>query len=273
MGDLGGRHEAKRSNMGLAFDTFGSGPPLLLLHGLGSYRGAWLPLIPRLASHRQVITVDLPGEGCSGPLPFGVPYTVDALASAIGAFVQELGLERPQIVGNSLGGAIALELARRKVAAAVTAIAPIGFWSSIGATYGVLALRCMRVVSKLVGPVAPQLLRSTIGRSILFAPVAGRPWRIPAADAARAYAAFVNAQAFDATLPHTRQYRFRNGHELTVPTTIVWGRRDRLLPVWQMRRARRLLPQARFVVLPVCGHVPMSDDPMQLAKLIVADCP
>ena len=89
--DPGGRHEAQRSNMGLAFDTFGSGPPLLLLHGLGSYRGTWLPLIPRLASHRQVITVDLPGEGCSGPLPLGVPYTVDALTSAIGAFVQELG--------------------------------------------------------------------------------------------------------------------------------------------------------------------------------------
>jgi pimeloyl-ACP methyl ester carboxylesterase len=262
--------EARRSNSGLSFDTFGSGPPLLLLHGLGSHRGVWSPLIPRLISHRRVIAVDLPGQGRSGLLPSGVPYTVDALTSAIAAFIDELGPERPQIVGNSLGGAITLELARRGFAAAVTAIAPIGFWSPIGATYGLLALRCLRGLSTLLRPVVPQLCQSAVGRSILFGPVAGKPWRIPAADALEAYTAFVNAPAFDATLPHTRRYYFRNGHELTVPTTIVWGRRDQLLPVWQMRHARRLLPQARFVVLSGGGHVPMADDPVRLAELILA---
>jgi pimeloyl-ACP methyl ester carboxylesterase len=272
LSDLGaGRQEAKRSNSGLAFDTFGSGPPLVLLHGLGSHRGAWSPLIPHLVSHRQVITVDLPGEGCSAPLPSDVPYTVDAITCTIGGFIRELRLERPHVVGNSLGGAIGLELARRGVAGAVTAISPIGFWSSLGANYGVLALRCLRGLSRLLRPVAPRLLPSTIGRSILFTPVAGRPWRITPADAAQAYAAFLSAPAFDATLPHTRRYRFRNGHELKVPTTIVWGRRDLLLPVWQMRRARRLLPQARFIVLSGCGHVPLSDDPMRLAELIAAN--
>jgi pimeloyl-ACP methyl ester carboxylesterase len=108
LSNLGGREEAKRSNSGLAFDSFGSGPPLVLLHGLGSYRGAWSPLIPRLAPHRHVITVDLPGGGCSGPLPSGVLYTVDALAATIEVFIRELRLGRPQVVGNSLGGAIAL---------------------------------------------------------------------------------------------------------------------------------------------------------------------
>ena len=199
-----------------------------------------------------------------------MPYTVDTLAGALRAFIRELRLERPQVVGNSLGGAIALELARREVAGSVTAISPIGFWSSIEATYSVLVLRCLRRLSELLQPAAPRLLHGMPGRSLLFAPFVGKPWRIAPADAAAAYAAFLNASAFDATLPNTRRYRFRNGHELKVPTTIIWGRRDLLLPVWQMRRARRLLPQARFVVLPGCGHMAMSDDPQRLAAELIA---
>ena len=270
LSDLGGQHEPKRSSSGLAFDSFGSGPPLILLHGLGSYRGAWAPLIPRLAPHRQVIAVDLPGGGRSASLPSGVPYTVDTLADTIRAFIGEIGVERPQVVGNSLGGAIALELARWGVAESVTAIAPIGFWSSIEQTYSALVLRCLRRLSKLLQPAAPRLLHSMPGRSLLIAPVVGKPWRIPPADAAAAYTAFLNASAFDVTLPNLRGYRFRNGHELKVPTTIIWGRRDVLTPIWQMRRARRLLPQARFVVLPGCGHVPMSDDPDQIVAELMA---
>jgi pimeloyl-ACP methyl ester carboxylesterase len=264
--------EAKRGNLGLAFDTSGSGRPLLLLHGLGSHRGVWSSLVPRLVSHRRVIAVDLPGTSCSGRLPSGSPYTVDTLTSSIAGFIYEMRLDRPHVVGNSLGGAIALELARRGVAGAVTAISPIGFWSWIEWTYATLVLRCMRGVSKLLRPVAPPLFHSTIARSILFAPVAGKPRRITPTDAAQAYAAFLNAPAFDDTLRHTRRYRFRNGHEINVPTTIVWGRRDLLLPIWQMRRARRLLPQARFVVLSGCGHIAMSDDPKRLvAELIAAN--
>jgi pimeloyl-ACP methyl ester carboxylesterase len=214
--------------------------------------------------------VDLPGGGGSAPLPSSALYTVDTLAGAIKAFIRELGLERPQVAGNSLGGAIALELARSDVAGSVTAISPIGFWSSIEATYGALVLRCLRRLSKLLQPATPWLLRSVPGRSLLFAPFVGKPWRIAPADATAAYAAFLNASAFDATLPNTRGYRFRNGHELRVPATIMWGRRDLLLPVWQMGRAKRLLPQARFVVLPGCGHMPMSDDPERLAVELMA---
>jgi pimeloyl-ACP methyl ester carboxylesterase len=199
-----------------------------------------------------------------------VPYTVDTLAGAIKALIRELRLERPQVVGNSLGGAMALELARWEVAGSVTAISPIGFWSPIEATHSVLVLRCLRRLSKLLQPAAPRLLHGMPGRSLLFAPFVGKPWRIAPADAAAAYVAFLNASAFDVTLPNTRGYRFRNGHELRVPTTIMWGRRDLLLPVWQMRRARRLLPQARFVVLPGCGHMPMSDDPDRLAAELMA---
>jgi pimeloyl-ACP methyl ester carboxylesterase len=153
----------------------------------------------------------------------------------------------------------------------VIAISPIGFWSSIEEAYSALALRCLRRLSKLLRPAAPRLLHSTLGRSLLIAPVVGKPWRISPADAAHAYTAFLNASAFDVTLPNTRRYRFRNGHELRVPTTIIWGRRDLILPVWQMRRARRLLPQARFVVLPGCGHMAMSDDPEQLVAEVIAE--
>src|SRR5690349_7795608 len=98
----------------------GSGPPILLMHGIGMDRTVWDPVVPLLAREHEVVAVDLPGFGTSAPLTGAV--TVAALAAA----VEELGLERPHAAGNSLGGGIALELGRRGSAASVCAISPIG---------------------------------------------------------------------------------------------------------------------------------------------------
>src|SRR4051794_39622459 len=90
----------------------GSGEPLVLIHGVGSQWQVWSPLIPLLAPHRDVIALDLPGFGESPLLPGGVEPDPYALTDAVVQFLDELGLERPPVVGNSLGGLIALELAR-----------------------------------------------------------------------------------------------------------------------------------------------------------------
>jgi pimeloyl-ACP methyl ester carboxylesterase len=81
-----------------------------------------------LATKRDVISIDLPGLGDALKLlPVGTTSSVEALTDAVQAFIGELGLTRPHITGNSLGGAIALELARRSAVRSVTALAPIGF--------------------------------------------------------------------------------------------------------------------------------------------------
>ena len=109
------------------FARSGSGPPLLLLHGLGHRWQAWEPVIDRLEAHHDVIAVDLPGFARS-PLPAGGILTaMPLLLTAVSEFLASEGIEGPHAAGNSLGGAIALELAAAGRATSVTALAPAGF--------------------------------------------------------------------------------------------------------------------------------------------------
>ena len=82
-----------------------------------------------LAAARELVLIDLPGFGNSAALPDDTDSTIEALTDAVERFLPELGLERPHVAGNSLGGAVGLELARRDAVASVTAISPAGFWS------------------------------------------------------------------------------------------------------------------------------------------------
>ena len=112
----------------IAFDRAGSGPRVLLVHGLGGERHVWERVWPALTARCDVMTVDLPGFGASDPLPAGGDASPQGLARALAAFLAEQGFERPHVVGNSLGGWVALELALLGAARSVTAIAPAGLW-------------------------------------------------------------------------------------------------------------------------------------------------
>jgi len=251
----------------LAFDRSGSGPPLVLIHGIGSPRGVWKPVVPLLAAVRDVLAVDLPGFGDSPVLSHGEP-TVPALAAAVRDWWTGLGVERPHVAGNSLGGGIALELARMDAVSSATALSPIGFWSGAEAVWS----RTMLRVSHFSAQRLPleRVVRSALGRRLSIGLMYGRPSRREGAEAARDVANLAAAPGWEATLPHTRAYAFARGEELRVPVTIGWGTRDRLLIPRQADRARARLPQARHLPLPGCGHIPMSDDPDGVAALILA---
>ena len=107
----------------------GSGEPLLLIHPLGGELVVWEPVFERLAAERDVIAVDMPGFGASPPLPAGVEPTPQALAAALAAQLDALGIERAHLAGNSLGGWVALELAKLGRARSVTGLCTAGFWS------------------------------------------------------------------------------------------------------------------------------------------------
>jgi pimeloyl-ACP methyl ester carboxylesterase len=100
----------------------GSGEPLVLIHGVGSQWQMWKPVLAALERERDVIAVDLPGFGGSPTLPIGVRPSAAALAGAVAEFLDSLGIERPVVGGNSLGGWVALELAARGRARAVVAV-------------------------------------------------------------------------------------------------------------------------------------------------------
>jgi pimeloyl-ACP methyl ester carboxylesterase len=255
----------------LAYDRQGAGPPLLLVHGIGSRRGVWDPVIPLLAPERETIALDLPGFGDSPPLPAETEPTVEALADAVAALAQELGLERSHVAGNSLGGGIALELARRGAVASAAALSPIGFGSGLERRYGSATLRVSRFMARHAAGPLRRTVGTAAGRIVALGTYYGQPLRRDVAAARTDLENLGRSPSFEATLPHVRRYRFHDGEELRgVPVTIGWGTRDRLLIPRQAERARAALPRARHVPLPGCGHIPMSDDPEGVATLLLA---
>src|SRR5664279_2136086 len=113
----------------LVHDRRGHGDPLVLIHGIGSRWQMWEPVLGGLEPHRDVIALDLPGFGGSPMPPPGTAAGVDSLVRLVAAFVSELGVQRPHVAGNSLGGLIALEMARRGLVRSATALSPAGFAS------------------------------------------------------------------------------------------------------------------------------------------------
>jgi pimeloyl-ACP methyl ester carboxylesterase len=113
----------------IAYERRGTGEPLLLLHGIGHHRQAWEPVLGKLTAERDVVWLDLPGFGESGRIPDELPHELDALAAGLEAFCAELGIDRPHLAGNSLGGLIALRLGQLGFARSVTALAPAGLWT------------------------------------------------------------------------------------------------------------------------------------------------
>jgi pimeloyl-ACP methyl ester carboxylesterase len=253
----------------IAHDRRGSGEPVLLIHGVGSRRRTWAPVVERIASAREAIAVDLPGFGESPPDE--VAPTVEAYADRLTAFAAELGLERPHVAGNSMGGAIALELGRRGEARTVTAFSPIGFWSGPERLWSRALLQGGRRVGDVVVPRLPEPLLVAVSRPSTFLYSFGKPFTAPAAEVLGTVRDGVAAPAFDEAVSNISRYVFGDPAGLTgLPVTIAWGRRDVLVPYlsWS-RRARRLLPEARHVTLAGAGHVPFFDDPAACAAVLI----
>jgi pimeloyl-ACP methyl ester carboxylesterase len=255
--------------MTLAYSRAGSGPPLVLFHGIGHRRQAWDAVLDRLTPHRDVITVDLPGHGDSPPLELAGRPVGDALASDVIGLLDELGLDRPHVGGNSLGGYIALAVGERGRAASVTALSPAGFWRSrreLSYIRGVF--RTMELLAPRLQPVAPRLTRGTAGRAVMYSTIVAHPSRMSQQQAVGDSEAFLAARpAMDAILAAAQP--FTGQVPADVPVTIGWGSKDRLLSPREAVLARRYLPQARFIRLPGCGHVPMTDDPALVARVLL----
>lgn len=256
--------------MTLCFKQQGSGPALVLIHGTGGSRETWAPVFDRLSAHRKTYAIDLPGFGASPPLS-GVVPSVSALAEVLAEWMDQQGLDRPHVAGSSLGGAIALELAKSNHVASATALSPIGFWSDWEFAYSALTLRLLRRGAKLTAPVAPLLLGNPVGRTLSLWVGTGRPWRMSGEEAISAGKALAKAPSFLEVLDAAKSYRFEVPQRpLSVPIAIGWGKRDRTLFRRQGRRAHKALPEASFAWLPGCGHVPIADDRELIAEFILA---
>lgn len=253
----------------VSYARVGRGEPLLLLHGIGHHRQAWDPVVDILATERDVIAVDLPGFGASPALPEGLAYDLPTTAAVFRGFCEELGLERPHVAGNSLGGLMALELGREKVVRSVTALSPAGFWSQAERRYAFGVLLTMRQIARRMPlPLVEKLARTTAGRTALTSTIYARPGRRSPEAVVAETLALVNAPGFDETLRAGTSVRFTDDIP-GIPVTVAWGTQDRLLLRRQGVRAKQLIPRSRLVRLPGCGHCPMNDDPALVARVIL----
>jgi pimeloyl-ACP methyl ester carboxylesterase len=244
-------------------------PPLLLLHGGGADGGIWDLVVARLPGFLHVVVLDLPGHGQSPGFQYNA-QVVPRLAERIAEQVRELGLVQPHVVGHSLGGAVALELARHVPVSAVTVFCPIGFWTRPHAWYTALRQRNVARLAKALHPAfRSRLLCRPAIRWLALVEFSARPSAIPVDTAINAAAALAGSDLV-AMSRHTWRYAFDHPEAITAPAMLAWGTRDRLVPLDDAVRARRLFPQAMHAMIPGSGHLVMQDDPDTTAAIIYA---
>ncbi|MGQ0529418.1 MAG: alpha/beta fold hydrolase [Panacagrimonas sp.] len=190
-------------------------------------------------------------------------------AAALNANVHAMGLDSPvDLVGNSLGGHLALTMAREGWARSVVALSPGGLWKGDKAPARVRGLlNLTRAAVKYGARVTETLIRTRAGRSLAFAiPLSSHAGKIPATEALAITRCFARAAAFDETLAAVS--RFSGGRDITTPITIAFGTRDWLL-TRDCQYHDELPEHARWLHPAGWGHVPMWDDPQRVADLIL----
>ncbi|MFI0980331.1 alpha/beta fold hydrolase [Streptomyces sp. NPDC021093] len=253
----------------VTYERVGRGEPLLLLHGIGHHWQAWEPVLSALSAERDVIAVDLPGFGASPGLPDGVSYDLGSVVPVLAALCEKLGVDRPHVAGNSLGGLLALELGREKLVRSVTALSPAGFWTQAERRYAFATLRGMRAGATAAPlPLIERLSKSAAGRAALTGTIYAKPGRRTPEAVVAETLALRESTGFWPTLAAGRTVRFRDDVP-DIPVTVAWGTRDRLLVRRQGVRSKGVIPGARLVRLPGCGHVPMNDDPALVARVVL----
>jgi pimeloyl-ACP methyl ester carboxylesterase len=251
----------------------GIGPPVVALHGLGGTKGSFLPTVAALAGHFRVIAVDLPGFGDSDK-PIGAAYDARFFAAAGIGLLDALALDRVHLIGNSLGGRIALEIALRHP----------GRVGRLGLLAPSLAWRRERPWLPLLRLTRPELgLVQLAPRAVVEAivhrliPGADEGWTAAGVDEfLRAYLTPAGRAAFYAAArqiyldePHGEEGFWTRLRTLEPDALFVWGRRDKLVPIAFARHVADALPGARHLELD-CGHVPQVERPKQTHAALAA---
>jgi pimeloyl-ACP methyl ester carboxylesterase len=231
-------------------------------------------VLPALEEKHEVLALDLPGYGKSAPVA-GEP-TVPALVDAVEEAMDAAGWDTAHVVGNSMGGWIAAELAARGRVRTMVATSPAGLWTEKELRYSRRVLRQSYAAAQRLAPYAERITSTAAGRRFAFGMTYARPERLTPGDAAYAIRAFAGSPSFLATLDWIESGREmpRGLHSIECPARIIWGTRDLLLPVRQADRWARHVEGAEVVRLPRLGHVPMGDDAaLTAAKILEVTAP
>jgi pimeloyl-ACP methyl ester carboxylesterase len=246
--------------------------PLLLIHGFTDTGATWRPLVPYLESHHELLVPTLTGH-CGGPeLQSGTTDALKAMTDGLERLLDDAGLDKVHVTGNSLGGFLAFELANRGRALDVVALSPAMGWEGDRAPKR--TERQFRLAHRMgpFGKKHAELLSRRPGlRKLVLRDVLAHPERVTPRVAYDLICGPADCSIFDALIDQLEAGDYRNRwDDLAVPTRIAWGTRDRTIPaktcsVWY----REVLPDAEWVDLEDCGHLPQHDDPELVARTIL----
>jgi len=278
--ELGPRRTAPREGSGEQPAQGPSGQPVVFVHGLSGCWANWLEQLPVLAERHRVVALDLPGFGHS-PMPAqgngpGTGITISGYARLLDGLLGELGVDAAAVVGNSMGGFISAELAiafpQRVERLVLVSAAGVSTAGHRGTTRALPAMRALETA--LLGTAAWVASKSDAAarrarlREMLMSLVVSHPGRLPATLAAEQMRGAGKPgfmQALEATLGYEVRERLP---EIACPTLIVWGARDRLIPVRDADVFASLIPRSRKVVYPDTGHMAMLERPAAFNALL-----
>lgn len=250
----------------------GSGEAVVLVHGFAGSWHNWDPVLELLTEHHDVLAVALRGHSGGRPLAPGVQVGTDAMVDAVEEDMDAAGLRTAHLVGNSLGGRLALELARRGRARSVVAFSPAIWWPEgphAAARARVFFAGGHWISARLMAHIGAFVRRPRL-RRVLMRGTMQHGDRVRPAVAANVVRANVDCPIyFDLFEAMLREGPPRSLEVTGCPVLVVWSAKDRTLPGRRhATAARRLLPEADYVELPGAGHVPTFDDPVGVAALI-----
>jgi len=251
------------------FQDRGDGPPLLLLHGLGASRFSFRNNLPPLAKKFRVLAPDLPAHGFS-PAPGDGDYRLETLARGLKDLLDRRGLETVAVAGNSLGGSLALMLARdypERVSALIL-LAPAVALTRVPWIFYPLRLPALgQVTAALMGPWAISIaLRLAYHRRDLITPEVVAGYARPFRQLLRRLAFRRFCQQLQLPPVAAIEAMLQQIHQ---PTVLVWGRQDRILPISQASWVQARLPRARIEPLEGVGHAPQEEAPDVVNEIII----
>ncbi len=248
----------------------GSGPSVVLVHGLGSSLGNWDPVVPALAEERDVVVVDLPGFGQTPPLSGEV--SIATLTDALARFLEREDLADSDIVGSSMGARMVLEHARRGHRGTTVALDPGGFWTDRQKPFFRASITASVGLVRRIQPLLPALTRNRVTRTLLMAQFSHKPWKLPPDLALQELRGFDHSPSLDEALRSLVNGPAQEGAPrgtLQGKVVIGWGRNDKVTLPSQSERALNLFPDASLHWFDSCGHFPHWDQPAETVRMIL----
>jgi pimeloyl-ACP methyl ester carboxylesterase len=253
----------------------GEGEPLVLIHGFTATWRCWLPVLAELVPRFEVIAPTLHGHDGGTELPaHDTPHTIARAADFLEEHLDALGVGTAHLVGNSMGGALALELAKRGRARSVVGISPAGGLrpgDAAAADQIIKVFTRMQTTTRKSVKFLPKVMARPGLRRLALRDVMTRGHQVPAAEAVGLARSSLNCAIVEDVYAVLRagDAALHDLQTIDVPVLVTWGDKDRILPIdVHSPRLREQIPGIEFRVTPGLGHTPMWDDPGLIASAI-----